>query len=77
MLCPGDMKLFGDFVASYTNGLFTLRNINVMKQEVFFDFNQETLVLPMDEFLIGLFGPGAFEELGEIRPLFFSGLDSI
>lgn len=77
MLCPGDLKLLCDFVSAFTNGAFKLLNINVMKQEVFFEFNQETLMLVTEEFVTGIFGPGPFEELGDIRPLFISGLDSI
>lgn len=77
MLCPGDTKLFGEFIFEYTEGLMRLRDINVMKQEVYFDFGGETLMLSSEEFLRGVFGPGPFEELGEIRPFFLSGLDSI
>lgn len=75
-LGPGDLRLFSDFIYQFTNQKFTIRNINVMKQEVFFDFNGETLVLEMSDFLRGVFGPGTFEELS--TPTFFiSGLDSI
>lgn len=77
MLLPADKRLFSEFVLQYTNGLMSIREINVMKQEVFFDFNEETLVLEVEEFLRGVFGPGPFEELGEMKPLFLSGLDSI
>jgi predicted N-acetyltransferase YhbS len=77
MLCPGDLAEFAAFVAAYTEGKFRIRNLNVMKQEVFFDFDGETLVLEAEEFLRGVFGPGPFEELGELRPFFVSGLDSI
>lgn len=75
-MCPGDLKLFTDFVLLMTNNNFLIRNINVMKQEVFFDFNGETLSLEMPEFLRGIFGPGIFEEI-EVKPFFISGLDSI
>jgi predicted N-acetyltransferase YhbS len=75
-MCPGDLHLFKDFIASYTNDLFRVRNINFMKQEVFFDFNDETLSLDLPEFLQGVFGPGVFEEI-ETQALFISGLDSI
>jgi hypothetical protein len=47
-----------------------------MKQEAYFDFNDELLALEMDEFLKGIFGPYPFEEL-TVRPFFISGLDSI
>lgn len=77
MMSPGNLRDFTEFIQAYTDSLFVIRNINLMKQEVFFDFNEETLVLSVEEFLRGVFGPEAFEELGEIRPLFISGLDSI
>lgn len=75
-LCPGDLRLFSELVTSFTDGAFSVRNINVMKQEVFFDFNDETLSLEMPEFLRGVFGPGKFEELNDLT-IFISGLDSI
>lgn len=75
-LCPGDLRLFSEFIFHFTHQKFMIRNINVMKQEVFFDFNGETLVLEMSDFLRGVFGPGSFEEL--TTPTFFiSGLDSV
>jgi predicted N-acetyltransferase YhbS len=75
-MSPGDLRLFTNLISSITNNLFTVRNINLMKQEVFFDYNEETLVLSVEEFLRGVFGPGSFEEL-ELKPLFVSGLESI
>lgn len=72
----GDLRLFTDFIFELTDKKFEIRNINIMKQEVFFDFNEETLMLELPEFLRGVFGPGVFEEL-EMKPLFLSGLDSI
>lgn len=77
MLAPADTKSFSKFIKLYTNEIIDLRDINVMKQEAYFDFNQETLALGLDEFLRGILGPGPFEELGEIKPLFLSGIDSI
>lgn len=75
-MSPGDLRLFSEFILDFTKGKFAIRNINLMKQEVFFDFNDETLSLELPEFLRGVFGPSPFEEL-EIMPLFISGLDSI
>lgn len=75
-MSPGDTRLFSDFIYAYTNEVFSLRNINLMKQEAYFDFNEETLSLELPEFLRGVFGPGPFEEL-ESKPFFISGLDSI
>jgi predicted N-acetyltransferase YhbS len=77
LLCPGDLKHFSDFIFEYSKEMILIRNVNTMKQEVFFDFNSETLVLPIDEFLRGILGPEPFEELGDIQPLFVSGLDSV
>jgi hypothetical protein len=77
MLAPGDLAKFTAFITAYTQKKFLVRNINVMKQEVFFDFDGETLMLEMEEFLRGVFGPGQYEELGELSPFFVSGLDSI
>lgn len=76
-MSPGDIKLFSGLISRITNGQFAIRDINIMKQEVYFDFNDETLALELPEFLRGVFGPGVFEELNEIKPLFISGLDSI
>lgn len=73
---PADLKLFARFILSLSKDQIAIRNINLMKQEVYFDYNEETLSLEIPDFLRGLFGPGAFEEL-DLRPLFISGLDSI
>lgn len=75
-MAPGDLRLFTDFISFHTSGKFIVRNINLMKQEVIFDFNEETLSLELPDFLRGVFGPGVFEEI-EVKPLFISGLDSI
>ncbi|MES2528551.1 MAG: GNAT family N-acetyltransferase [Bdellovibrionota bacterium] len=77
MLAPADRKLFANFVHDYTKGQFQLRDINLIKGEAFFDFADETLSLEIPEFLRGILGPGAFEELGDLSPIFISGLDSI
>jgi hypothetical protein len=75
-MAPGDLKVFTEFIFQLTNQKFKIRNINPMKQEVFFDFNEETLSLEISEFLKGIFGPGVFEEI-DVRPFFISGIDSI
>jgi len=75
-MSPGDLRQFTECIRSFTKDKFIVRNINLMKQEVFFDYNDETLVLSVEEFLRGVFGPGSFEEL-ELSPLFLSGLESI
>jgi predicted N-acetyltransferase YhbS len=76
-LCPGSTKLFSAFVSAFTDKKINVIQVNSMKQEVYFDFNQELLGLEVEEFLRGIFGPGIFEELGTIPSLFISGLDSI
>jgi predicted N-acetyltransferase YhbS len=77
-LAPADMKYFRELITAMTKDLMKVRDVNVMKQEVYFDFNDETLSLEAEEFLRGIFGPGQFEEVDVAKyPLFISGLDSI
>ncbi len=77
-MAPGDLSLFSILIKDLTQSKIILQNINIMKQEAYFDFNGETLGLPVDEFLRGIFGPGSFEELDDVlKPLFLSGLDSV
>jgi hypothetical protein len=75
-MAPGDLRLFSRFILNYTNFKISIRNINVIKQEVFFDFNEELYSLEIEEFLRGIFGPGIFEEL-ELSCFFISGLESV
>ena len=76
LMTSGDLRLFTQFVLQLTQGKISIRNLNLMKQEVYFDFNEELLGLNLDEFLRGLFGPGTFEEL-DLPALYLSGLESI
>ena len=77
-LCPGDTRIFSDFVKVFTNEKMLIREISLMKQEVYFYFNEELLSLEVEDFLRGIMGPGIFEEIeAEIKPLFISGLVSI
>ena len=76
-IAPGDTQLFTQFIDQYTSHKITIREINLFKQEVYFYFNKELLSLESDDFLRGIFGPGVFEELGDLKPIFISGLDSI
>lgn len=76
LISPGDLRLFTDLVKNLTKDKFRIRNINIMKQEVYFDFDEETLVLECQDFLRGIFGPGIFEEI-HVPALFLSGIDSI
>lgn len=75
-LSPADKRIFSRFISSITEGKISVRDINTLKQEIFIDYNDETLALDIEDFLRGIFGPGTFEELN-IRSVFFSGLDSI
>ena len=77
LLAPGDTKLLAIFMGLYTNEKILIREINPMKQEVYFYFNDELLALKTEEFLQGVLGPAPFEELGDLKPIFLSGLDSI
>lgn len=80
MLAPGDTKIFARFIEMMSQGTLKIRDINSIKQEVYFDFEDELLSLTVEEFLSGTLGPLYFEEW-ETRlsatKLFFSGLDSI
>jgi predicted N-acetyltransferase YhbS len=78
LLSPGDKELFSNFILDFTNAEVKIHEINSMKQEVYFMFNNEMLALPIEEFLRGILGPGVFEEIEEeTHPLFISGVDSI
>jgi predicted N-acetyltransferase YhbS len=77
LMAPGDTKLLAIFMGLYTNEKILIREINPMKQEVYFYFNDELLALKTEEFLQGVLGPAPFEELGDLKPIFISGLDSI
>ncbi len=75
-MAPGDVRLFSRFILNHTNSQISIRDINILKQEVFFDFNGELYSLEVEEFLRGIFGPGIFEEL-EVPVFFVSGLESV
>jgi predicted N-acetyltransferase YhbS len=74
----GDTRMFSDFVRVFTQEKMLIHEISLMKQEVYFYFNDELLSLEVEDFLRGILGPGIFEEIeNDIRPLFISGLVSI
>ena len=77
LVASGDTKLFALLMGLYTNEKILIRDVNPVKQEVYFYFNDELLSLKTEEFLSGILGPAPFEELGDIKPIFISGLDSI
>lgn len=77
-MSPGDTRMFSDFVRVFSNEKMLIHEINLMKQEVYFYFNDELLSLEVEDFLRGILGPGIFEEIeDDIKPLFISGLVSI
>ncbi len=77
-LSPGDTRLFSSFISNITLNQINIREVNPMKQEVYFDFKQELLGLEIEEFLRGVLGPHPFEELEMTsKPIFISGLESI
>jgi predicted N-acetyltransferase YhbS len=75
-MSPGDVRLFTEFISDLTQKQFSIRAINLMKQEIYFDFNQETISLELGDFLKGVFGPGTFEEL-DLPAIYLSGLESV
>lgn len=75
-LSIGDEELFKEFISHYTDGKFKIRAYNFPKNEIFVDFEEETLSFEIDDFLRGVFGPEKFEEV-LTKPIFISGLDSI
>ena len=76
-MAPADLRLFAQLISNYTNNQMKIEDINQIKQEVYFHFQEELLSLETEEFLRGVFGPGSFEELGELKSIFISGLVSI
>ena len=77
MACPGDKKLFSDFISDLSLGRIKFHDINTIKQEIYFNFGEDLLALEIEELLKGLLGPGIFEELPDIQKIFISGLDSV
>ncbi|MFY7992929.1 MAG: GNAT family N-acetyltransferase [Bacteriovoracaceae bacterium] len=68
---------FTDFVKTYTREMIHLQKIDYDKDTVTLMLIDEELELHLDDFLTGLFGPGRFDEVSYLPPLFISGLDSI
>lgn len=75
-LSIGNEELFKNFISLYTEGKFAIRAFNFEKNEIFIDYENETLSFEIDDFLRGVFGPEKFEEI-ETKPIFISGIDSI
>jgi predicted N-acetyltransferase YhbS len=68
---------FADFVKTYTREMIHLQKVNFEKDIITLTLIDEELELTIDDFLTGLFGPGRFDEVDYLEPLFISGLDSI
>lgn len=75
-LSIGNEELFKTFISHYTENKFNVRAINFEKNEVFVDFEDETLSFELEDFFRGVFGPEKFEEV-PTKPFFISGIDSI
>jgi len=71
----GEHKLFSEFIHTYTEGMIAI--LSITDEEVEFDFEKSKFKLNHSEFLTGVFGPGRFEELSHLDPIYISGLDSI
>ena len=59
---------------------YTKNQINITTFDfdgVDFCFQDKEYYLPMDDFITGIFGPGQFEDLKDLKPIFICGLDSI
>jgi len=76
MLAIGDQNLFKTFIETISSQKINIRMINRMKNEIFFDFDEQTYSLDLEEFLHGFIGPGTVEEF-DTPKIFISGLDSI
>lgn len=69
----GNLKYFSEFCFNEFN-----IKINEIKEDIIlFEFNNESFNLKMEEFLLGLFGPGRFEDFKSFRKLYICGVDSI
>jgi hypothetical protein len=75
LLKVGDHSLFKNFVNHYTSTKIIIETIK--ENQIDFTFESNSLSLEISEFFTGLFGPGRFEELSNLSPLYISGLDSI
>lgn len=77
MLLPGDRRIFTDLIKAYTQNRIEIILISHVHQKIEFRFEGVNQEMKMDEFLRGIFGPGRFEELRGLKPVFIRGLDSI
>ncbi len=74
LLRVGTVSLFKDFISLYTKNAITISTVNT---NIEFSFENKEIVMEIDAFLTGIFGPGRFEELTKVPPIYISGLDSI
>jgi len=75
LLKVGEHSLFKRFVINYSNSEIEVTKIDNMNIE--FIFEKNNLTMDISDFLTGLLGPGRFEELSKLPPIYISGLDSI
>lgn len=68
---------FTEFVKTYTRDMINIQRVDFSKDIITLMLIDEELELNIDDFLTGIFGPGRFDEVDYIPPLFISGLDSI
>jgi len=68
---------FTEFVKTYTREMIQIQKTDFEKDTVTLMLIDEELELTIDDFLTGLLGPGRFDEVNYLPPLFISGLDSI
>ncbi len=68
---------FSKFVKIYTREMINITKVDFKEDTIQLMLIDEELELNMDDFLTGIFGPGRFDEVNYLPPLFISGLDSI
>ena len=68
---------FSDFVKTYTREMIDIKKVDFANNLIQLMLIDEELELNIDDFLTGIFGPGRFDEVNYLPPLFISGLDSI
>ena len=69
----GNLKNFSEFCLNE----FNIKIKKIKENIVVFEFNNESFNLKEEDFLLGLFGPGRFEDFKSFRKLYICGVDSI
>lgn len=68
-------KKFNEFVKALTQDQIHI--IKYSNEGVDFCFQSKDYFMPTEEFIVGLLGPGSFEELNNLASIYICGLDSI